>query len=187
MKPIGLALQFLVLGLSVAVFFTYIQPTFENINEIQNKIALYAEQKTNVSSFNAELAANVNTLDSVSPQDISRLETYLPKSLDSVSVLRDIQFIIAESGSEFISVEYSGESAIVDDESLSRLRPKSHEFSVSTAGSYSQIKQLLSLLEQNHYPLEVFELNLTAAEGGVMQASLRLLTYEDVEALFNEN
>lgn len=177
MKSLGLISQILTIGLSVSIALLYIRPAFEDIDQIQTDILEYKTQREKVEKVNADLARHVATLASISPTDVQRVATYMPRFVDSIAIMRDLQFIAAESGMIFKGVEYVGEGQIdsFDDE----LAPTPHEFSLVTEGTYSQAKDLFSLLEQNEYPLEVHSVNINPIDGGFLAVELLIVTYED--------
>ena len=179
MRSLGLVAQVLTIGLSVAIGILYIQPTFEEVSVIQDEVEVYKNQRVQVESVNADLARHVATLSSIDPTDIQRLTTYMPRFVDEIAVMRDLQFIIEEAGLVFEAVTYNGLSTELSDTEQNRLDAIGHDFSVSFEGTYSQVKDFFSLLEQNEYPLEVFEVDISALEGGFLSVTARILTYED--------
>jgi hypothetical protein len=56
--------------------------------------------------------------------------------------------------------------------------PIPHTFNLFVEGNYIQIKQLLTTLEQNAYPLEVHKLDMRKIDGGFLAAEMSLITYE---------
>jgi len=182
MKSLSLISQVLTIGLSIAIVMLFIMPSWEDIGSIQTQIDEYIEDRETIESVNAELAGHLAKLSSISPSNVDRLTTYMPPFVDEIKVMRDVQFIVGASGSVFKMVEYGGVDAKLQapmpggDE---RLSPVAHQFSVIAEGTYSQIKDMLSLLEQNEYPLEVHSLVLTPIDGGFITLDAVLHTYAD--------
>jgi hypothetical protein len=177
MKSLGLISQVFTLGLGLAIVFLYVMPTFEEIGVIQDDIVEYENLRKPVDEVNNLLAGYINTLDSLDQADKDRLAIYMPPFVDSVAVMRELQFIIEQSGMVFKSVDYGGSSEQVLEQANNEFAPVKHEFSVTTEGTYSQLKNFLSLLEQNRYPLEVHEADITPLEGGFLTLDLVLFTY----------
>lgn len=189
MKSLGLISQVLTVGLSVAIALLYIKPTYEEVAQIQTDISDYREQTAKIEKVNEELQRHVAAQASVSPTDAQKLATYMPRFVDEIAVMRDLQFIANESGIIFKAVGYNGETndALADAAGeTNTLDPTGYEFSLVAEGTYSQVKGLLSLLEQNEYPLEVHQMAVSPLEGGFLTVDLILVTYADNLLLIDE-
>ncbi len=208
MIPKGLFAQIGLLLLAVGIIFTYIRPTFEEIGQTQDEILTYQTEIEKVTMVNQKLMSMVATIDSTTIDDRQRLLAYMPNTVDILLVPRDIQTIVERTGGILDSVSYDGvrndESSqdnsgttnaytntnqqaaggqFANTSSVSTVseKPTAHAFSVSFAGNYQQVKNFLSALETNHYPLEVHQLTLSPAEGGFLNAELELVTYSHLD------
>ena len=168
---------------AVGILFTYVQPTFSKIGTIQESVEQYQAEQEKVASVNASLATLVQKVNNISSADMKALLTYLPDEVDQVKVSRDI-FLMAEEADVYLrSVQYDGiyeqEVPVVTGELVPTLPtgPTGHSFVLDFSGTYDQTKLLLSLLEQNNYPLEVHELSVAPVEGGLLETSLKVVTY----------
>jgi hypothetical protein len=180
MIPKGLFSQVALIVLSVMIIFTYIKPSLLTTKTIQDKITLYQEQQLKVSSVNEKLSKLKQSVDAVNESDKHRLLTYMPNTVDTIAVPRDLTFITAQTGVVVNDIKYAGaqKSVISDPENVSPEGvPDLHIFTLEVQGSYSQIKQLLTLLEQNEYPLEVHELHMSKKDGGFLLATMKIYTY----------
>lgn len=206
MIPQGLFTQIALIILSVGILFTYVHPKFEEISANQDSIAAYREEQQKVSAVNATLSALSAKANSLSPDDQSRLDTYLPNSVDGIAVQRDLLFIAEEAEIELTSLAYASDSTAsgagqrggrnnaatltpIERGARSELVP--HSFTLGFAADYETIKTFLDLLTTNNYPLEVVSLGLGSAEaasgvGGptaspqasdALTAELTLVTY----------
>jgi hypothetical protein len=109
----------------------------------------------------------------------------MPTFLDEVAVLRDLEIIAELAGVNYTTIKYNGES--VDNSEKARMLTESngataHEFDVAIEGTYARVKDFLSLLEQNQYPLQVQVLTMGALEGGFLQVEATLATYVNTPA-----
>ena len=180
MKPLGLLSQIGAIGLAIAIIVFFVRPTFAEITETQNDILEYKVARERVTETNSALASRVSQLESVSINDRNRLATYMPVLLDELAVLRDVQIIADNSGINYTIIKSNGQ--LVDTSDAARLGDTestliSHEFVVTATGSYDRIKDFLSLLEQNQYPLQVYRLELSAIEAGFLAADFVIVTY----------
>jgi len=179
MKPLSLIVQIVVICLATAIVIFFVRPTFFDIGMIQNEIQQYAQERERVDETNANLAGLVSELESVSTSNRTRLVTYLPNSLDEVAVLRDIEIMAESTGVNYTVIEYVGELLDTSEEarmSVTESNTVAHEFSLSVEGTYQRLKDFLSLLEQNQYPLQVQTLRFSSTEGGFLLLEATVIT-----------
>jgi hypothetical protein len=178
MKPIGLISQIFVIGLAVAIVALYVRPTFAEIGDIQNKVQEFSLERERVAETNRVLDTRVSELVSITDNDRSRLSTYMPQLLDEVAVLREI--IAQNSGVNYSEIQHNGQRTD-DNEETDLLQtaepPTQQEFTITAQGSYSILKDFFSMLEQNEYPLQVYALQISALEGGLLSANTTVVTY----------
>jgi Tfp pilus assembly protein PilO len=191
MMPTGLFSQISLIILSVGVVFTYVTPTLDEIKKTQDTITVYETEREKVSDVNLKLDQVASTLNSISTEDQRKLLSYMPDSVDTVSVPRDIKAIADKNGLILEQISYIGpeEPAIaatfIDPSqttgaSQQSSDPETHTFSVEFESSYEQIKQFLSDLEKNAYPLEVHDLVIEQTEGGFLSVDMKLVTYDRI-------
>jgi len=184
MIPKGLFSQIGMIILSVGIIITYIKPTFAEIKEIQDDIAVYERQFADVQSVNSDLSSKVARLESVTNNNRTKLSKYIPNEVDPIAVQRDLKLIAEEAGviyrgagsegTESNNRRRSSNSADSDEETN---LPSPHNFTMTVEGTYPQIKRLFSLLERNEYPLEVRSMDISKLEGIFLAVDLSLATY----------
>lgn len=179
----GLFTQLVMFILAGAIIFTYVQPTFQSIGQIQDDIAVYKEEREKVQMVNERLDQLVERQSLVSSTEQAELFTYVPDEVDPIIIQRDLVQIAELSGAIFEDVSYeSGGSSQRGGDGSDTIASVSgvtaHSFSLAVSGTYGQTLELLSLLERNKYPLEVTALELSPVEGGFVSASLTLTTYQ---------
>lgn len=182
MKPLGFVSQILAIVLAVAIAFLFVRPTFNEIGAIQTDTEEYKTERQRVAQINQTLANKVATLESIPASDMARIEQYMPSFIDEVEVLRDLEIISDAAGVTYINIDFGEEFTSGDEQNERRSNGQEltlYSFSVSVEGTYDRIKTFLSFLEQNHYPLQVYEANLSALEGNLMQLDATVVTYVD--------
>lgn len=182
MKSLGLLTQFFILGLAVAISILYTKPALEEAQVAQSQIDQYELQRAKVSRVNADLAGHIATMESVSPQNIARLYTYAPETVDGIAVMRDIQIMAEQSGVTLKQISDAGSDNVqrsdrTEEEDAAAVTVTPQRFDVLVDTTYDQLKDLLVMFAQNDYPLEVHELSVTPLEGGFMEVSLLVITY----------
>lgn len=181
MIPKGLFTQIAMIILSVGIAFSYVSPTFTAIGEKQDSLALYQAELRKVEAVNQKLESLLAKDNGIDPDDRAKLLTYMPDRVDEVAVMRELSFIVEQSGMTLNTIEY--ELGVQDRSdnlptvsNVVSMVPHSFKFTVD--GTYPQFKDLLTFLSQNHYPLEIQELSVGDAEEGFVSADLTLVTYE---------
>lgn len=187
MMPKGLFSQIVILVVAVGIVIAYVVPQFETIAETQDTIGIYKEEREKVVAVNSQLSNFVSQIESISVDDQRRLVTYIPETVDPIAVQRDIQNIILSSDTSYITVAYEGEREAsrenpagegADSASNPVTEPTViHDFTFEVEGTYTQMKGLLALFEQNNYPLDFTDLEIEQLEGGFMSMSGTLTTY----------
>lgn len=180
MIPKGLFSQIALILLSLLIIFTYVKPSLLTTKTIQDKITLYQQQRLKISTVNDKLEKLKSTVDAVNEDDKHRLLTYMPNTVDTIAVPRDISFITSQAGVIVKDIKYAGPlKHIVGEATNMPLEgtPDIHIFNLRVEGSYDQIKQLLTFFEENTYPLEVHELKIVKKEGGFLDADMQVYTY----------
>jgi hypothetical protein len=195
MIPKGLFAQIGMVILSAGIIMTHIKPALDDIRVAQDDVIKYQEELATVSGVNNRLRNLSEDINSISTDSREKLLTYLPDAVDELSVARDLKLMTEEAGLIFLGVEYQDDQPVTS----SRQRrsssqtpedpnlPKTMEFSISVEGSYTDLKQLLLLLPQNHYPLELHTLEVDKIDLNLLRATLSLVTYAYNPDTLNDN
>jgi len=179
MIPKGLFTQVGMVIVAVSIIVTYVQPAFTKLGTVQDSIGVYQSEREQVASVNAQLDSLVSRLESVSNTDQRKLLIYLPDAIDEIAVQRDLLLISQEAGVLYKNSGYLGKTDKKNNQSAdeSGTLPAAHSFALSVVGTYGQIKNLFRLIGQNHYPLEVYTVNIERLEGDYLSADIQLVTY----------
>ena len=181
--------------IAVGLFFSYIQPTFTDIRSIQDETNDYTETIAKAEEFNQLVRSLVDRKNSFTPNELARLEAYVPDTIDGVSVMSDIQTLVSGSGLLLESVSESewiepsdreiteGISDLIDPEDAdlfeldedieSNDRTESgteylvKHFSVSALGTYEQFKVFVADLERSLTPIEMMVTGFSTTESGL--------------------
>lgn len=179
--------QIILAGLAIAIVFLYLKPTFADIGDIQDAISQYKVEQQKVNEVNIKLAALVTKANNISSEDQTRLLTYMPDKVDTISVSRDIFNISVIAGVDLGNITYKetkDSDQIISDkpkiEDLESTEPVSHDFSVTISGEYNKIKDFLLLIEQSNYPLEVHDLEVTKSDEEILTIKMEIVTYSHI-------
>ena len=184
----NLFVQVAMIALSIGIIITFVEPTFSEIGELQDEISVYQTEQRKVSEVNVQLSSQIDVLNGVVPDDQRRLLTYMPDTVDTISVVRDLSLISNEAGVLFISAVSTGQKKATNESEgiASFIQPQEHLFNLSVAGTYSQLKNLFILLEQNNYPMEAQSVVVEKREGGFLSMEVSLSVYAHEDAASSE-
>lgn len=154
------------LVVAVGIFFTYIQPTYQAVSATKAEIADVLVEREKVSAVNDKLNSLLVTANKFTAEQNLRMETYLPAVIDPVSVQRDLLFIADEAGITLtgLSTDKPVTLVVASEEGQTPGvydRLQKQQFGVSFDVPYEDLKQFLGLLEINHYPLYIRELEIS--------------------------
>ena len=178
--------QIILVVVSVIIIFTYIRPTYGNLQMTQQEVSEYRDALENADAFNSELQSLVTRANSFTTTEINDLERYLPTEVDAISVMRDINLIAERnfleltglSANDLVEGAQAGASGQGQDAGV-QLPIDTVSFEVALSGSYENFKLLLQDFERNAYPLTVADMSVTPnAETGLYEFGLTLETYQ---------
>jgi len=107
-----LLLPVCLVGLSVFLFFWYIQPTWAEIQDIQSQTQEYKTALANVSELQNQVEQKLLTRDQISAPKKQRLNTILPDTFDPVQFLIELDRLAEDSGMIVENVSFSGTPAL---------------------------------------------------------------------------
>lgn len=172
MVPQGLITHIALIGLSVGIFFTYLQPSFTDVHARQDEVATYKNERAKVADVNKTLQKLVTDSAGISKDDKALVNRYLPDKVDEIEVQRDILLILDTMGivPNTLSAGKDGPAPQVDasveagaPNLASALNLVPHHFNVGVTLSYEELIDLLGLFEQNAYPLDVVKIGIAAS------------------------
>lgn len=173
----SLITQIVMAAVALGIIFTYVQPTFLKIGTAQSAIRQYEIESQKVDEVNIKLQTLVAKVNNMSERDKNALAIFMPDTIDQVAVSRDIYILSKRSGSYLKSIKYQGIKAatVIVDPKIKL--PVKHDFTASVSGTYDQIKNFLTSLEKNNYPLEVHGFKLSSTDTGLIEVNLSIITY----------
>jgi hypothetical protein len=172
--------QVVIAGLAIGIVLTYIQPTIKVIGEHQDSISQTVQELETITEVNQKLTERINQVNAIPQSDKTALAAYLPETIDSVQVLKDISAITEKAEILMTELSYEGDVVLPLPEGStldSADQPIAHTFTLSVSSTYVELKRLLVLLEKNNYPLEIHVFSLTPLEGGMLETSFEIVTY----------
>jgi len=94
----SLIVQIILLLASVGIFFGYVNPTYNDSKNLSSELSQYEQALYNSKTLIATRDTLVSKRNSLNPTDLSRLQTLLPDSVDSVSLIIELDSIASQFG-----------------------------------------------------------------------------------------
>ncbi len=170
----------LLIVLSIAVFFGFIDPQYAEIQKLR------AEESEYVSAL--EKAENLNELmddlskkyESFSKTDLEKLNTILPQEVDQFRLLNDLDYVAKRNGISVSNIDISGKTGGASNNS--RASEGGDAYNILKIGfafeaTYETAKIFLKDLEKSLQIIDVVSIGLSPQEGGLYNFSVSFSTY----------
>lgn len=167
----GLFTHIILIGVTVFIGFVYIRPTLGEISVTQDKIHEHKMALEQAKNLNATLQALINKKSEIPDEGIKALFTYMPDTVDDITVLKDIENVVSRSGLFLVNIGTEGVPN--DGRGDAQELIEAYSFNISLTGEYDKFKQFLGLIEQSDYPLHVTSMAIDAKSGSQSQEGVR--------------
>lgn len=178
---------FIFFALTVFGFFWYLQPTYNEIQSIQEEIAAYDRTLSQVQQLQTELNSELEKQDAITNQQLQRLNRMLPETVDTVRYLIELDQIAAQHGMSINGVSFSGaperfggsggnDEGGGNDEVSNESNGSSNNNSVngynsldtsfSVSGSYKDVQNFMRDIERSSRLMDIMSFQLSTADGG---------------------
>jgi Tfp pilus assembly protein PilO len=169
----------------LGLFFTYIDPTYSDIKDLQVKASRLDEALTKSRELQAlrqQLDSRRNTF---LEEDIVKLQKLIPDHIDNIRLLLDMDSLAADHGMQVSGFSFGGTSSATDGESVgatgvagSGSKPyKSITMSFSVTSSYEDFLVFLRALERSLRIVDVTSISLANSSGEEYTYNLSFETY----------
>lgn len=180
-------LPFVIIILAIILLFTYVKPTWDgDIANTRKSIDSYNSALEASARFSEKEASLEVARNQLPPDDLVRLDAFLPDSVDNIQLILDLNALAGRSGvtlSNFVTsnVPNAVDSAVTNSPDGAIAHPSaavdSLTITVTATGSYNAFRTFLSGIEQSLRPLDVTSLAVTNSETGVYTYQMMLKFY----------
>jgi Tfp pilus assembly protein PilO len=189
-------LPFIIIGLSVGMYFMYISPTWTEIDVLKAKKAEYVTALEQSKEITAKRESLFNVYDNISKEDIAKLHIIIPDKYNAVLLANDLTALAAKDS---VSIKDFKTNDMADTTSTQRgigavaavTAPaslyKTHVVTIGVTGDFQQFIQFVSDLETSLRLLDVTSLGITsngsavsapgAPKSSALQYTISLQTY----------
>lgn len=186
---------------TLGLFFGYIQPTLNgSVAELNAEIQDLDTALLAAKQFKQKEVELTRARSQIAPEQLARLESFLPDSVDNVQLIVDLNSLAARSGvslsdfdiqggtSDTSSTQAAG-AAPVDPAATAAASASSVlganlaepvdtlELSVAATGSYAAFRTFLAGVEQSLRPLDIMELSVEDSATGVYTYDMTFRLY----------
>lgn len=170
--------------IAIGIFFAYVHPTWNGsiaatkaAIELDNQALIAAEEYKQQENMLATARAAIN------PDDLTRLETFLPDSVDNVRLILDLNALAARSGLSLTNIDVVTNNPANPGASQTGL-PSIHDdpigsvnLSMTALGTFSALQTFLQRVEMSARLLDVQKVVVKSSETGVYTYDLSLRLY----------
>lgn len=173
------AFAILALFLAAGVFFTYINPLWTGkIAETKLAIANIDEALEAAQEYKTRQDQLVVARDSIDPQNLERLDTFLPDSVANVGLILDLNALAARSGFSLSSIDVSAGSAAAPRSTGAKIDPVgSIDMSLTAVGTYAAFQNFMRGIEQSQRLLDVRNVTVTGSNSGLYSYQMLVRLY----------
>lgn len=172
---------------SIVIIVTYIRPTFDDMERIRNEAETYQTALDNANSYNMKLRELYDQTNSFSVTERRVLNRFMPKEIDAIAVMRDIETIaqnhsipltaLSSSDAVLGTVNTQQQTAAQGQVIEKQLPVTVQKFQLNVSATYDQFKTFLHDLERNAYLLEVANLSVEPSDDDLYSFGLTLEAY----------
>lgn len=170
--------QVALISIALIIVFAFVKPLLGEIKTSQDEIFLYADAVDKATQFNQKLQSLIAKRDAFSATDKVSLSTFIPTKIDSIKVMRDIQGIFATANKPIISLTATDVVLPQTDpgfnSQVAAPTPSNsthQDFNITFVGNYSDVKNILQMVNKNETLLEVMELSFEKVDSAVPNTS----------------
>jgi Tfp pilus assembly protein PilO len=153
---------------------------FGEVKALEQEADQYQEAVKYAVDFNQELTKKLETVNGYGPENLARLDAFVPKTIDEVKILADIAELARKHNLLFgnVSVGDEVDNAVSENDGDTIKDPRQAisysdiertTLSFSLIGSYDQFKAFLESIEQSLVAMEVTRIEFVAGEGLLQQ------------------
>jgi hypothetical protein len=162
------------------LIFTFLKPAFADIKVKQDDLFQYKDTVSKVEELNRALRELMTTKNAFSQNDLNTLNTFIPNSIDTLKVMRDIEAIFVELKKPLLSLtskeivapqsntDVEFESAIETPEPSTSTKTSYQDFDITFVGTYFDAKTMLEMIERNETLLELINVSLNPLTNEVL-------------------
>lgn len=178
----------ILIGISLAVFFVFTNPLFNDITLLRTQVASYDEALNNSKMLENERDKLTAKYNSINPDNLIKLQKLLPENIDNIRLVLEIEQIASPYGMALKDVKYNtttdksatkgatpGVTGAVAGGGVSEPSRKDYgiwDLGFSTAGTYNNFLNFTRDLERNLRIVDISSIQFSSNTGSGLNPSL---------------
>jgi Tfp pilus assembly protein PilO len=178
---------FILIIISVLLFFVYARPEYDTITSLQMKQTTYQDVLNKSKDLKTLRDSLVNKYNSISPQDQSKLQSMVPQTFNSVRLVSSMNTLATQYGMIFKNVQIVQQTIIPDSSQIAGvgapvpLPYKTAIISFAVTGTYTNFLAFLKQIEASQELIDVTKVTIVASKvtssGSNLDFNVSLQTY----------
>ncbi len=179
MKGIFPIIAILVAGL---LFYFYIDPTYTEVKTLRAEEATLNAALSRALELQTTRDQLISRYNTFSPEDLSRLEKFLPDHVDNVRLVLDMDSMASQYGMRVRNVAIEKQEVKKKTTRTQAVGPDERSYesmvlSFTVTGDYSTFRSFLKDLEQSLRLVDVESVGFATSENGLYDVTIGLRTY----------
>jgi hypothetical protein len=167
-----------VLVIAIGLFFSYVKPTWAEIQTLQTELKSDDTAMQAIKDFNAKKAELESKRSALDPEQLKKLEAMLPSSIDNVKDIIAIDALVKKSGLRLSNIDVSLQANTADANRTGKVTPmQSIDFVLTSQGTFTALNMFLESLERSQTIFDVRSLSVKGSNNGVYDYQLTIRTY----------
>ncbi len=167
--------------ISISVIYAFTMPFIEKMSALSAQEVVYQDKIEKVHQIESRKNALLIEYNKINAQDVKKVETLIPSSLNFVKLAADIDAVASRYGISINNVAVVNNQAPVDSvaasETVDTRTHNSAAFSFEFTSSYSKFNDFLNDLEKSLRILDIKSIDITTGEEGVYVYKVTFDTY----------
>lgn len=170
----------ILLIVSVGLYFTYIEPTFENVLALRGQETKFDQAKEDATRA-IEVREKINTkYRNIDKEDIERLQKFLPNSVNNGQIILDIDKIASKYGIRLNDIRFQDEKISsrnnVSAKTETLYKPIIFKFKIET--TYNNFLLFIKDMEKSLQLMDINEINVSVVEeSNIVNFNLSIVLY----------
>ena len=180
----GIIIPFAAFVISIGIFFTYVQPTWNGpIAKAKQLIAADDQALVASKQYITQQNQLASARDAIDPANLAALSAFLPSSVDNVGLIIDLNALATRSGLSVSNIDVVNGSELKSntDKGVQIAAAKDPIGSVTltfaAVGSFTAFNSFLSGVEKSARLLDVQDLTVRGSDTGVYSYQMTLRLY----------
>lgn len=163
----------ILIGIAISLFFIFTNPLYSEISLLKEEVASYDEALDNAKALENERDKLTYKYNSISPENLTKLEKLLPENVNNIRLILEIEKIALPYGMVLKDVRYNTETeaagstpGVIQGGNTGEVTPKNYgifdlEFSIT--GSYDNFINFTKDLESNLRIVDISSVSFSSA------------------------